>query len=134
MKIASTIARYLMALVFIVFGFNGFFNFIPARPIPGLAVQFVTVLVTSHYVVPIFLIQILCGLLFLINRFVPLSLTLIAPVIFNILLFHSLMNPSGIVPGLIVTICWFIVFYSLRSAFTGIFQAKVEPTAGGGTR
>jgi putative oxidoreductase len=124
MKIAATISRYLLALTFIVFGLNGFLMFIPAKPLPGLAGQYATVLFVSHYLVPVFVIQIVCGLLFLINRYVPLALTLIAPVIFNILLFHSLMNPSGIVPGLIVTICWFIVFYSVRSAFTGIFQAK----------
>jgi putative oxidoreductase len=60
--------------------------------------------------------------LFLINRYVPLALTLIGPVIVNILLFHVLMNPIGIVPGLIVTVCWFVVFYSVRTAFAGIFR------------
>lgn len=89
---------------------------------PALAGQFVGVLVASHYVAPVFFLQLACGILFLINRYVPLALTLVGPVIVNILLFHLTMNPSGIVPGLIATVCWFVVFYSVRSAFAGIFQ------------
>jgi hypothetical protein len=130
MKIASTIARYLMGLIFTVFGLNGFFHFIPAPTPPPLAGQFFGVLLVSHYMVPIFVIQIVCGLLFFANRYVPLALTLIAPVIFNILLFHVLMNPGGIVPGGIVTVCWVVVFYGVRSAFAGIFASEVR--AGGG--
>jgi hypothetical protein len=89
---------------------------------PPLASRFYEVLVASHYTVPIFLIQLGCGLLFLVNRYIPLALTLIGPVIVNILLLHILMAPSGIVPGAIATICWFIVFARYRPAFAGIFQ------------
>src|ERR1700722_5890521 len=123
MKIATLIARYLMGLLFTLFGLNGFFNFLPATPLPPQAVQFFTILVTSHYMLPIFVLQLVCGILFLINRYVPLALALIAPVIVNILLFHLTMNPSGIVPGAIAAICWLIVFSSVRPAFTGIFRA-----------
>jgi putative oxidoreductase len=122
MKIVSLIARYLLGLIFTVFGLNGFLNFIPAMPMPPLAGQFVGLLVSSHYMVPVFLIEVVSGLLFLANRYIPLALTLIAPVIFNILLFHLLMNPGGIVPGLIATVCWFIVFYTVRPAFDGILR------------
>jgi|SRR5271155_5748227 len=122
MKTASIIARYLMGLLFTVFGLNGFFNFLPATPMPPSAVQFFTILVTSHYMVPIFLLQLACGVLFLINRYVPLALTLIGPILFNILLFHITMNPSGIVPGAIATVCWLIVFAGVRPAFAAIFR------------
>ena len=120
MKIVSTIARYLMGLMFTVFGLNGFLQFLPMAPMPPLAGKFFEVLVASHYMVPVFLLQLVCGLLFLINRYLPLALTLIGPVIVNILLFHVLMNPSGIVPGVLVTVCWFIVFSRVRPAFAGI--------------
>jgi putative oxidoreductase len=124
MKIAATIARYLLGIMFTIFGLNGFLNFIPPMPMPPLAGQFFGVLVASHYVVPIFLVQLICGLLFLANRYVPLALTLIGPVIVNILIFHLLMNLSGIVPGVIATVCWFVVFSSIRPAFNGILQVK----------
>lgn len=129
MKIASTIARYLMGLMFTVFGLNGFLHFLPMSPLPALAGQFLGVLVASHYLIPIFLVQLASGILFLVNRYVPLALTLIGPVIVNILIFHITMAPAGIVPGLIATVCWFLVFYSVRSAFAGVFQMKVEPKA-----
>jgi putative oxidoreductase len=124
MKIAAIVARYLLGLIFTVFGLNGFFNFIPATPLPPMATQFFTVLIASHFMVAIFLLQLACGLLFLSNQYVPLALTLIGPIIFNILLFHITMDPGGIVPGAIATVCWLIVFASLRPAFSGIFRRR----------
>ena len=124
MKIAATISRYLLAVAFTVFGLNGFFNFLPAGHMPALAMQYVTVLAASHYTIPIFAVQLACGILFLINRYVPLALTLIGPVIVNILLFHILMFPIGVFPGLLATICWFILFAKHYQSFAGIFQAR----------
>jgi hypothetical protein len=124
MKIASTVARYLLGILFTVFGLNGFLQFIPAAPMPGLAGQFVTVLVASHYMLFVFLVQLICGLLFLAGQYVPLALALIGPVIVNILLFHVSMNPSGIVPGAIATICWIVLFYRFRANFAGIFERR----------
>ena len=72
--------------------------------------------------VPVFLLQLLSGILFLINRSVPLALTLIGPVLVNILLFHILMDPGGIAPGVLATVCWLIVFSSVRTAFAGILR------------
>lgn len=123
MKIAATIARYIMGLMFTVFGLNGFLQFLPAPPMGGLAGQFMAVMFGSHYMVPVFVIQVLCGILFLVGRKVPLALTLIAPVIFNILVFHITMNPAGIGPGILVTICWFLVFARHREAFNGILYS-----------
>ena len=123
MKTATIIARVLLGLMFVVFGLNGFLHFLPQPPMPpGLALQFLGALAASHYMVPVFVLQLVSGLLFLANRYVPLALTLIGPVIVNILLFHLSMNPGGIVPGLVVTVLWSIVFYSYRAAFAGILS------------
>jgi putative oxidoreductase len=125
MKIAALVARLLMGLTFLVFGLNGFLNFIPQPPMPdGLVKQYVTVYAASHYILVVSAIMVICAILFLVNRYVPLALTFIGPVIFNILCFHLLMAPSGILPGAVMTICWFIVFYYHRAAFAGIFQQK----------
>jgi hypothetical protein len=126
MKIVSIIARCLMGLIFLVFGLNGFLHFIPNMPMPPMAAQFAGALIASHFFIAVSVVQIASGLLFLINRYVPLALILIGPIIVSILLFHILMNPSGIVPGAIVAICWLIVFYRARANFSGVFQAKVE--------
>jgi hypothetical protein len=125
MKILALIARVLLGLTFVVFGLNGFLHFIPQQPLPsGPALQFILALAATHYVHVVFAIQLITGILFLINRFVPLALTLIAPVIVNILLFHGFMAPSGILPGALVTLFWIILFIVHRSAFAGIFQAR----------
>jgi putative oxidoreductase len=122
MKILATIARYLLALVFIVFGLNGFLHFIPQPPPSSeLAQQFFTVMFTSHYLTAVFGLQLVAGALFLFSRTAPLALTVAGPLIVNILLFHILMDPAGIVPGLVVTALWFVVFWQFRDAFIGIF-------------
>jgi putative oxidoreductase len=118
--------------MFLVFGANGFLNFIPTGPMPtGLAGQFLGALMGSHLMLAICVIELIAGLLFLSNRCVPVALSLTGPIIVNILLFHAFMNPSGIVPGLIVTVLWLLVFYSVRSAFAGIFQCRAESASKG---
>ncbi|SFS04806.1 DoxX protein [Granulicella pectinivorans] len=124
MKIAALIARILLGVMFTVFGLNGFLHFIPQPPMaPGDALTFVMVLAGTHYMVLVFAIQIVCGILFLVGKYVPLALTLIGPVIVNILLFHGLMQPAGIIPGALATVLWFVVFAKERDAFAGIFRA-----------
>ena len=92
-------------------------------PMPaGAASQFLGVLVTSHYTVPVFLFQLIGAVLLLVNRYVPLGLTLLAPIIVNILLFHGLMAPSGLPLAIVVVVLWLLVFASVRSAFAGILE------------
>jgi putative oxidoreductase len=127
MKIAALIARVLLGLIFLVFGLNGFLHFIPMPPPTGLAGQFFTVLFVSHYMVLVFLLQIIGAVLLLANRFVPLALLLLGPVLVNILWFHSLMAPEGLPLALVTTVLWVIVFYSVRHAFRGVLVQRVTP-------
>jgi putative oxidoreductase len=125
MKTTTVIARFLLGLIFLTFGLNGFLHFIPADPPSGTAGQFVGALFVSHYLVPIFLLQIISAVLLLVNRYVPLALTLLAPIIVNILLFHLLMAPSGIALAIVATVLWVLAFLNVRSAFTGLVQQRV---------
>lgn len=125
MKIVHLIVRLLLGLVFVVFGLNGFLNFIPMPPLTGTAAQFMGAMFASHYLVAVYLVQVIPGLLLLINRFVPLALTLLGPVLVNILLFHISMNPAGLPLALLVTVLWMVTAWSVRSAFAGIFQQSV---------
>ena len=129
MKIVITIARFLMGLTFVFFGLNGLLQFLPAPPLTGISGQFVGALYLSHYLVAIMLIQLLAGILLLANRFVPLALTLLGPVIVNIFFFHALMDPGGLPRAAFVIVLWFLVAYSVRSAFAGIFQQRVDDLA-----
>lgn len=127
MKIVTMIARYLLALMFIVFGSNMFLAFIKMPPPPpGLDGQFETVLFESHYFYVVGAIMVISGILFLINRFVGLGLTLLGPVLFNILVFHLLMNPGGIGMGAFATLLWFLVAWEHRIVFARLFAARLE--------
>src|SRR5258708_35571281 len=129
MKIASFIARYLLALGFIVFGLNGFLHFIPQPPPPSeLARQYFTVMFTSGYLKFVFALQLAAGALLPWRRTAPLALVIAAPLIVNILLFHALMDPKGIGPGLVVTALWFVTFWQFRAAFYGVLfgEARLE--------
>jgi putative oxidoreductase len=125
MKIVTLIARILLGLVFLVFGLNGFLNFLSMGPMPtGLAGQFIGALFLSHYYWVVAALQITGGLLLLANRFVPLALVLLGPVIVNIICYHVFLNPNGAVLAAVVTILWFIVFYGKRQYFAGIFAQR----------
>ena len=126
MKIASTIARYLLGLLFLVFGLNGFLQFIHMPPPAGAAAgQFLGALFVSHYLVVVFLLQLVPAVLLLLDRYVPLALTLLGPVIVNIFCFHAFMAPEGLPLATIAVVLWLLTFASVRSAFAGIFQARV---------
>jgi len=125
MNVATTISRYLLGLLFSVFGLNGFLHFIhqppPANP---PARQFFVAVIASHFMAVVFLAQIIGGILLLSGRFVPLALAILAPALVNILDYHITMDPGGIGPGLFATILWGILFLRHRSSFSRIFQHR----------
>ncbi len=125
MKIVNLVARLLLGLTFVVLGLNGFLNFLNMGPLPsGFAGQFIIALAASHYLWVIAGLQVVGGVLLLVNRFVPLALVLLGPVIVNILLYHVFLNRSGAQLAILVTILWFIVFYGHRQYFSGIFVQR----------
>jgi len=126
MKIVTLIGRILLGLISVVFGLNGFLNFLSMGPMPtGLAGQFMGALFISHYYWVVAGLQIAGGVLLLLNRFVPLALVLLGPVIVNIICYHVFLNPSGAVLAAVVTVLWLIVFYGNRQHFSGIFVQRV---------
>jgi uncharacterized membrane protein YphA (DoxX/SURF4 family) len=123
MKVLTIIARVLLGLMFLVFGSNAFLNFIPMPPPPpGLAGDYTKVFLASGYVYAIGGFQVIGGLLLLIGRFVPLGLTILGAIIVNILLFHILMAPEGIAPGIVVAILELFLLWRYRDAFKGIVR------------
>jgi len=124
MKTTSTISRYLLGLIFTVFGLNGFLHFIPQPPMPNpLAEQFFGAISLSHFAAFAFAVQLVGGLLLLSGYFVPLGLTLLAAVLYNILAIHLTITP-GIAPGLVASVLWLLVFLQYRQSFQGILAAK----------
>lgn len=124
MKYAYVTARVLLGLVFTVFGLNGFLHFLSTPLLPGLAGQFMGALYGSHYHAVVFGTQLIGGVLLLSDSYVPLALTLLGPVIVNILSFHLFLERGGITPAIVVTVLWFVVFSQVRRSFAGLFVAR----------
>lgn len=124
MKTAIVIARILLGLMFVIFGSNFFLNFIPMPPPPpGLAGDYFKVFAASGYMYVVGAMQLLSGLLLLIGRFVPLALTILAAMIFNIWTFHILMDPQGLFPMAIVVMALeLFLVSSYRDRFAGILR------------
>jgi hypothetical protein len=129
MKIAVIIAQAVMGLMFVTFGANGLHPFLPMKQMPtGLAGQFFTVFFQSHWVFFVGLVQFVGGVLLLVNRFVPLALALLGPVIVNILLYHLLLTTAMMQPAILVAVLWLFLFYVYRKNFAGLFVAKANVT------
>ncbi len=129
MKTTALIARILLGFVFLVFGLNGFLHFIPMPPPEGVAGQFLGALFVSHFLLVVFLLQLISAILLLVSRYVPLALTLLGPVLVNIVLFHALMAPAGLPLPIILSVLWSVVAYQHRAAFAGLFSARPQKTA-----
>jgi putative oxidoreductase len=124
------IARTLLGLAFVVFGFNYFVHFLPTPPPPADAMAFIGALTAGKILAITKPIEVAAGLALLGNRFVPLALTLLAPIEIGILAFHVAFEPSGL-PVIVVLIALTIYLaWSYRSAFAPMLRARVEPTAG----
>ncbi|HVW76548.1 MAG TPA: hypothetical protein VHB45_02970 [Alloacidobacterium sp.] len=125
MKTVSGIARYLLGLMFTVFGLNGFLHFIhqppPSNP---LALQFFVAISASHFAAFFFAVQLIGGLLLLSGYFVPLALILLAAELYNILAFHFTLSPTTIAPGLVASVLWVLVFLQYHKSFHSVLAAK----------
>src|SRR6266481_6604355 len=123
MKVAAIIARVLLGLMFVVFGSNICLHFIPMPPLPAtLAGDFSKALMQSHYIYVVGLLQVIGGLLLLIGLYVPLGLTLLGPVIANILLFHVFLDPSGLPMALVASALALFLLWRYRANFAGLVK------------
>src|SRR5580692_10856857 len=123
MKTANIISRVLLGLIFVTFGLNMFLNFIPMPPPPeGPAREFMTALFMSHYVYVVGALQVVGGVILLSGRWVPLGLTLLGPVIVNIVCFHVLMAPAGLPMALVVSFLGLFLLWRYRAHFAALVK------------
>lgn len=127
MNIASNISRYLFGLMFFVVGLNGFLWFMKAPPtLTGPIVMFNQANIDSHFVWFFSGVQIIVGVLFLVNRYMRLAIVAAAAVLFNILAVHITMFPIGLPPAILATILWFLTAWPMRRQFAPLFVAKTS--------
>ncbi len=125
MKIASLIARILLGALFVFGGSNHLFNFVPAQPLPpGAAGQFLAGMTGTGYLDFIGVMEVVGGLLIIVQQFVPLGLTILGPIVFNILVIEALIMPKAIPIALVMVILWVLGAWPLRSVFFPLLQRK----------
>lgn len=126
MKIAVAIARVLLGLVFLVFGFNNLHPFMPMQQMPGDAGTFATIMFVHGWVVFHGVLYVIAGVLLLVGLYVPVALVILGPILVNILIFHFTLAPVGYAPGLICSLLEIFLIYAYWPAFRGIFTKKMD--------
>jgi putative oxidoreductase len=128
MKVASIVARILYGLAFAAAGGIGLYLAFSSGPppVPGypLAEQFQSIAFRSHFTVFVNVVQLIVGVLLLINRYVPLALMAGAAVLANIVVYHITMMPIGIFPGLILTACWILIALQYKPTLLPLLRAR----------
>lgn len=129
-KWGPRVARVVLGLPFFVIGLNHFLNFLPPQPPPPKeALPFVEGLMAAGYLMPLVkFIEVAAGLALLSNRFVPLALTLLAPILINIAGFHFVLAPSYAMPIVFLVLELYLA-WSYRAAFAPMLRARVAPAA-----
>ena len=121
MKALTLTGRILLGLIFVVFGLNGFLQFLPRPPLPDAAQAFFAGLSATAYMLPLlFAAQVLGGVLLLVGM-VPLGLLILAPVIVNIVAFHVFLAPEGLPLAIVVAILEFFLAWAHRKAYAPLF-------------
>ena len=129
-RYATAIIRILLGLMFLVFGLNGFLNFMPApQDIPQDILTVMGALMTAGYMTVVSGAEVVIAVMLLTNRFVPLALAMLAPIVVGIITFHVAMAPATIGPGIVVLLMELYLAWAYRGAFRPMLAAKAPPGA-----
>src|SRR5262249_34985749 len=127
---AKTAARIVLGLMFFVFGLNGFFHFLPMGQHEGPAGAFLGALAATGYMFPLIKgVEVIAGALLLAGRYVAFALTLLAPVVVNIIAFHLFLEPSSIGIPLIAIVLGAYLAWTERARYAPLFQSNGEHRA-----
>ncbi|HEY3255407.1 MAG TPA: DoxX family protein [Polyangiaceae bacterium] len=123
-----SIARVVLGLAFFVFGLNGFLHFLPQPPMSGPPANFAGALFATGYMFPLIKgTEVAASVLLLSNRYVPLALAVLAPVLVNIVAFHAFLAPAGLALPLVLLGLELYLARSFRDAFAPMLHARTEP-------
>lgn len=127
-RILPLVARVLLGLIFFVFGLNGFLHFLPMPPHPGPADDFGRALAATGYMFPLLKgTEVVAGAALLAGRWVPLALTVLAPIVVNIAAFHIFLTPGE--PAMAILLVFLLAFlaWTYRSSFRGVLDPHAAP-------
>ncbi len=118
-------ARIILGLIFLIFGLNGFFNFLPMPPPPENMMKFMMGMMETGYMLKfIKACEVVCGILLLANIFVPLALLILAPICINIFLVHAFMAPEGLPMGIAIIALGCAIAWARFDKFSEVLKMK----------
>ena len=126
MKTVITISRIILGFIYLVFGLDYFFHFIPYEPNhTGKVAAFKAALMSVGYFYPMIKsIQIVGGLSLLINRYAPFFAVVLFPISVNVFLYHTILVPSGWLMGVLLIVPNLFLGYAYRNHYRGMFVRK----------
>lgn len=125
MKIAVIIVRVLMGLLFLFASIVVLFKLVPQPELTGNVKIFMDGVNASVYLMPLIKItELLCGIAFVVGRFVPLATVVIAPVIVNIFFFHAFVDTSGLPVAIFLVLANIFLAYANWDKFKPLLEAK----------
>ena len=128
MKAATLVARLLLGLAFTVFGANFFFKFFAIPAPPEAARNLYGAMYASGYLMHVaHALELISGLLLLSGFFVPLALTLLGPVLVNIVLFDTILAPANAPLALILAALEVFLIWRYGSYFRPVFTVQATP-------
>ena len=117
--------RWVYGLFFLIFGLNGFFNFMPSPPpMPDAAMSFLGALGGSGYMFPLIKITEISAGALLLAGLTPIALILLSPIVVNIVLFHLLLAPGGYPLLAFMLFAQIYLAYTHFDHFKPLFQRK----------
>jgi len=127
MKVSILVARVLLGLIFFVFGLNGFFGFMEPPPMNEAASSFIGALIDTGYMLPVLqVIETACGALLLAGVFVPLALTLLAPIIVNIFFLHVFLDTGNLPLAMLCVLLEIFLAWAYCGSFSGVLRMHAE--------
>lgn len=126
-RLLVRIARWVLGLVLVTFGLNGFLQFLPQPDLPAPAGQLIGALVESGYLFQLtHAVELVVGVLLLIRRYVPLALVVLAPISVNVAAFHLVLDPAGFIgPAALVALLNLYLLFAYRPAYAPLLRSRV---------
>ena len=126
MKKATLISRIILGFIYLVFGLDYFFHFIPYEPNhTGIVAAFKKALVDIGYFYPMIKsIQIVGGLSLLIDQYAPFFAVVVFPISVNVFLYHTILVPSAWWMGVLLIVPNLFLGYAYRKYYSGMFIRK----------
>lgn len=123
MKKAALAARIIFGLLWIIFGLNFFFHFLPQPPPPEAGLKYLGGLMAAPYFFPLLKVtEIVVGVMLLANIAVPLALVVISPIVIQILLYHTILDPSGAALAIVMTALNLFLGIAYLNSFKPLFK------------